>query len=199
MKRIISLLLAIVMAFGLVACGSKPIDTTAPAETTAPVETTASIIELPQPPHKSKSIVCRNGTIYTASQYWDFYTSNFYFNSIPQYEDIHFFSFDYNEWVEDHPDATYVEEDSWTLSISGDTLVQVDLYGYDYDQEDEMIGAYVNANWLDRINDAEENLSEVVVPEYINDNIVTLIVLTMRDANTGEYYYEYLGRADIGA
>ena len=40
MKKIIAMLLAVVMLLGLVACGTKPVETTAPVEAD-PVETTA--------------------------------------------------------------------------------------------------------------------------------------------------------------
>ena len=44
MKKLIALLLACVMVLGLVACGSKPVETTAPADgETTPVETTAPV------------------------------------------------------------------------------------------------------------------------------------------------------------
>ena len=44
MKKLIALLLACVMVLGLVACGSKPVETTAPADgETNPVETTAPV------------------------------------------------------------------------------------------------------------------------------------------------------------
>ena len=40
MKKILAMLLALVMVMSLVACGEKPVETTAPAETNAPAEST---------------------------------------------------------------------------------------------------------------------------------------------------------------
>ena len=47
MKKLLSLVLAVVMVLSLVACGTKPVETTAPVETTTPaaVETTESVAQ----------------------------------------------------------------------------------------------------------------------------------------------------------
>ena len=45
MKKIIAMLLAVVMLMGLVACGTKPVETTAPVENNDPVETTAPVAD----------------------------------------------------------------------------------------------------------------------------------------------------------
>ena len=46
MKKIIAMLLAVVMLMGLVACGTKPVETTAPVENKDPVETTAPVADV---------------------------------------------------------------------------------------------------------------------------------------------------------
>ena len=47
MKKLLSLVLAVVMVLSLVACGTKPAETTAPVETTTPaaVETTEPVAQ----------------------------------------------------------------------------------------------------------------------------------------------------------
>ena len=65
MKRILALLLALVMAFGLLACGSVPLDEFIPAETvgqpSVPVETTVNT-----EPEETQSLLDPDGWYYSA-------------------------------------------------------------------------------------------------------------------------------------
>ena len=210
MKRFFALLLAIVMAFGLVACGNTPTannETTASAakETTVNDETTASAdpMKLPTPDIEFQSFEGNNGTVFTVSKYYKLHINDFR-NEKPLYENIHFVGFDYEGWAKDHPDVPpYNEERSWTLSISGDELVEVNLYGYGSDEnDDQYISAYIRTTHLKQKQfttyDLESTPGEVWIPSYINGEYVTLIVATMRDSITGDYYYEYFGRCEVG-
>ena len=227
MKRIIPLLISIVMVFGLVACGSKPTETTIPAETTAPAETTipaettvpaeptaptapaettvpttdGELLELPVPelfppaPRKMDSIEGKNGTVFKISKYWKFYDNTFPLNQEEQFAEIHFVTFDYEAWSHDHPnDRAGSIEYCFTLSVSGATMLQVDLYHPNIQQDDENLSAYVDASWYGAQPHLEEsNPSEITLYTNIELVPISLFVFTLRDNTTGEIYLEYFG------